>query len=320
MNEASGMCAGAHAPGSVPFAEAAEPAERCADEPRATASSRDGKQPGVSGARAGVSRLMPGSVPSFEQPRQPRASPPCPWRCAAARRTGGQRPRHLVGRQARLRPPLQLVERRASRPAAARRPPTPARPTPRSATPTTAHSAIAGCVRSTSSISSADTLKPPVLMMSTLVRPSSRYDAVLEHAPCRRCGTSRRGTPRRSPPGRCQYSRNTAGPRTSSSPGVPVGHLDAVLVHQLHVDVRQRLPDEPGPPLAVQRVRQRHADLGHAVALEQRVAGDLAPALEHRAPAAPPTPTSSAAAGARPSDRARCTSGRRRVPRRRSAG
>ena len=40
------------------------------------------------------------------------------------------------------------------------------------------------------------------------------------------------------------------------------------------------LPDEARPPLAVERIRQRHADLGHAVALEQRVAGDLAPALE----------------------------------------
>ena len=42
--------------------------------------------------------------------------------------------------------------------------------------------------------------------------------------------------------------------------------------------LRRRMPGRRSPS---QRVRQRHADLGHPVALEQRVAGDLAPALEH---------------------------------------
>ena len=98
-----------------------------------------------------------------------------PHRVPRQRRDRRQGPRNLVGSQ--LRPGPAAAARRAQtpRPAAARPPATRVRPTPRRARPTTAHSAIAGCVRSTSSISSADTLKPPVLMMSTLVRPSSRY-------------------------------------------------------------------------------------------------------------------------------------------------
>ncbi len=40
-------------------------------------------------------------------------------------------------------------------------------------------------------------------------------------------------------------------------------------------------PTHAGPALALERVRQRHPDLGHAVALEQRVAADLAPPFEH---------------------------------------
>ena len=80
--------------------------------------------------------------------------------------------------------------------------------------------------------------------------------------------------------GRCQYSRQTAGPRTSSSPGVPSATSLPVLVDETDIDARQRLPDEARPPLAGERIRQRHAELGHAVPLEQRVAGDVAPALE----------------------------------------
>ena len=44
--------------------------------------------------------------------------------------------------------------------------------------------------------------------------------------------------------------------------------------------MRQRGADRSGTPLVVQRVRQGHADLRHAVPFEQCMAGDLAPALE----------------------------------------
>lgn len=37
-----------------------------------------------------------------------------------------------------------------------------------------------------------------------------------------------------------------------------------------------------GYPGAVQRVGERHADLGHAVALQQYVRGDLVPAIQNR--------------------------------------
>ena len=180
-----------------------------------------------------------------------------PWPSAAARRATARARPQLDGR----RHPLAPLRRRA--------------------TPTTAHSAMAGCVRSTSSISSADTLKPPVLMMSTLVRPSSRYEPSSTHghvagaepavaerrAPSRRGAASTRGTPpARAPRARPARPSRTSTPcsstRRTSTPG-------------------SGAPTQPGPPLAVQRVRQRHADLGHAVALEQRVAADLAPALEH---------------------------------------
>ena len=57
-------------------------------------------------------------------------------------------------------------------------------------------------------------------------------------------------------------------------------HLDTVFIDDLHVHVGKRQADKPGAALAVERIRQRHAQLGHAVALEQRMPADLAPALE----------------------------------------
>ena len=75
-----------------------------------------------------------------------------------------------------------------------------------------------------------------------------------------------------------------------------------------------RRADKSRPPLSVERVRQRHAQLGHAVALQERVAGDLSPAFEwpHRKRGRPRHHQAHAAAAfaARALHR-----GRRRVPR-----
>src|SRR5262245_87488 len=59
------------------------------------------------------------------------------------------------------------------------------------------------------------------------------------------------------------------------------GHnLDALFVHKPNIDPRQGRPDESWTTVTVERVRQGHPDLRHAVALEQRVTGDLAPPFE----------------------------------------
>ena len=54
----------------------------------------------------------------------------------------------------------------------------------------------------------------------------------------------------------------------------------AVLVNEPDFDSRKRLPHVAWPPLTGEWIGQCHAELSHAVPLEQRVAGDLAPALE----------------------------------------
>ena len=114
--------------------------------------------------------------------------------------------------------------------------------------------------------------------------------------------------------GRCQYSRNTAGPRTSSSPGVPSGTSMPSSSTRRTSTPGSGWPTHPGRRSPCERVRQRHADLGHAVALEQRVAADLAPAFEHvhRQRRRPDIIRRSRRT---PAERAACSRGRR-VPRR----
>src|SRR5260370_4877448 len=54
----------------------------------------------------------------------------------------------------------------------------------------------------------------------------------------------------------------------------------AILSDKLNFDARQWCTDAPRHALASQRVRQRHANLRHAVALEKSMAADFLPALE----------------------------------------
>src|SRR5262249_36875139 len=82
-----------------------------------------------------------------------------------------------------------------------------------SGTPSTAHSAIDGCSRRASSISSAESLCPPDLMISTLVRPRILYTpfsttdiSPVRNHPSRNAFLVASGFP--------QYSLNTLGPRT----------------------------------------------------------------------------------------------------------
>ena len=56
----------------------------------------------------------------------------------------------------------------------------------------------------------------------------------------------------------------------------------ARVVDHPDLDAGQRQAHMSRAPFAGERVRQCHADLGHAVAFEQGVAGDLAPPLERR--------------------------------------
>ena len=76
-----------------------------------------------------------------------------------------------------------------------------------------------------------------------------------------------------------QEHRRARGPRSRRRRRRRPG---ACLIHQPHLDARQRRADAAGTSLAVQRVGQRHADLGHAVALQQDVPGDLAATLQDR--------------------------------------
>ena len=53
-----------------------------------------------------------------------------------------------------------------------------------------------------------------------------------------------------------------------------------VVIEQLHLDSRQRLADVARAPLALIGIGDAHADFGHAVALEQHLAGEFAPLFE----------------------------------------
>jgi acyl-CoA synthetase (AMP-forming)/AMP-acid ligase II len=55
-----------------------------------------------------------------------------------------------------------------------------------------------------------------------------------------------------------------------------------VLIHQPHLDAGQWSTDVSGHATAVERVRDAHADLRHAVPLQQHVPADRLPLLQHR--------------------------------------
>ena len=82
-------------------------------------------------------------------------------------------------------------------------------------------------------------------MMSTLVRPSSRYDAF-----SRTATSPVRNQPSRNAAdvssGRFQYSRKTDGPRTSSSPGVPVSTSCPASSTSLTSTPGSGMPTHPG--------------------------------------------------------------------------
>ncbi len=109
--------------------------------------------------------------------------------------------------------------------------------------------------------------------------------------------------------GRPQYSRNTPGPLTSSSPGSQPATSAPASVDQPHLNARERSADEARPALAVQRVRERHPDLGHAIALEERVARQRAPFLEDAGTGSAADPDTKRRSLAAPCDHARLTSG-----------
>ena len=69
--------------------------------------------------------------------------------------------------------------------------------------------------------------------------------AVLQHRHIAGEETIRRGTPRVSR-GRRQYSENTDGPRTSSSPDCRRRPAVPASLDEPHLDARQRNADEPG--------------------------------------------------------------------------
>ena len=78
-----------------------------------------------------------------------------------------------------------------------------------------------------------------------------------------------------------QYLAEHARPSDFELAGNAGRHVPPVLVHDLHLHARQRRADGASATLAVQRIGQRHADLRHSVALQQHVAADFAPAVEH---------------------------------------
>src|ERR1017187_3833957 len=57
-------------------------------------------------------------------------------------------------------------------------------------------------------------------------------------------------------------------------------HRLSVLADKLYLNARQWRPDAAWHALAPQRIRQRHADLRHSVALQQRVTADFLPAFQ----------------------------------------
>ena len=68
---------------------------------------------------------------------------------------------------------------------------------------------------------------------------------------------------------------------------IPVFAEDAWTL-QLHLTIDnpdghpgQRMPDKSGATLAVQRIRQRHADFAHSITFKQGMPGDVFPSVEH---------------------------------------
>src|SRR5687767_94070 len=108
VKDASGMLAGAHSVGKVPSRKLPNPPKRCADT-AAAASSKTPSSPLVSSVRRRRG-LMALSVPLFEEPRNLRLH----HLAHGVARQGfhrGERPGHLIGRENRLRPALQVLER-----------------------------------------------------------------------------------------------------------------------------------------------------------------------------------------------------------------
>ena len=98
-------------------------------------------------------------------------------------------------------------------------------------------------------------------------------------SPRRRCGTSRRGTPPRSPPGRFQYSRMKLPPRAHTSPIVarrPRASRSGSWIDRRtpeHRAARRAQQLAPATVVLVGEQRQHRRALGHAVALAQLESG-----------------------------------------------
>jgi hypothetical protein len=63
--------------------------------------------------------------------------------------------------------------------------------------------------------------------------------------------------------------------------GVAIGHVASVVINDTDLDVRERLADRSGHPM-VERVRKGDADFGHAVPLEEGLAGYVLPPSQRR--------------------------------------
>ena len=134
------------------------------------------------------------------------------------------------------------------------------------------------------------TFSPPVIMMSWDARPHIRYPPSSREAtsPVQNHPSSENAS--RVAPALRQYSRKTLGPRTCISPGLPrpAGPPCSCRPVSSWRSSSTSLVSTPGNghphmsrrSLAVEWVRQRHAYLGHAVPLQEPVAGDLVPLFE----------------------------------------
>ena len=116
--------------------------------------------------------------------------------------------------------------------------------------PTTATSRTAGCSRSTSSISKAETLYPPVLMISTLLRPEDSIGPILDD------GDVAGAKPAVAEGRRCCLGTTPVLPEDRRT-----AHFDLarragcnflpLFVHQAKLHAGKRGAHEPGPALAV---------------------------------------------------------------------
>ena len=82
----------------------------------------------------------------------------------------------------------------------------------------------------------------------------------------------------RAPPVFAEYLRT---PHLDLALAAP-GDRDAIVVDDAQIDAGQRMAHMAGPAFSGERIGQRHADLGHAVPLQEGVTGDFAPPLVGR--------------------------------------